>query len=59
MFAPPGLAAIAISQEQYITAAAEYLPYATVPDYKELITVVERVTGITKRIKEKPVRLYK
>lgn len=42
-----------------ITATAGYLPNATVPDYQELIKVVERVRAIAERIKEKPARLYK
>lgn len=42
-----------------ITATAGYLPNARVPDYQELIKVVERVRVITKQIKEKPARLYK
>jgi phosphonate transport system substrate-binding protein len=39
-------------------AAAGYLPNAKVPEYKQLIDAVARVRAITKRLKEKPARLY-
>ncbi|HEY9634054.1 MAG TPA: PhnD/SsuA/transferrin family substrate-binding protein [Coleofasciculaceae cyanobacterium] len=40
-------------------AAAGYIPSAKVPDYKGLIEVIEKVKPITKRINEKPARLFK
>ncbi len=41
-----------------IAAAAGYIPNDRLPDYKYLIDVVERVTPIAERIKEKPAPLY-
>lgn len=42
-----------------IIASARYIPSAKVPDYKNLIEVIEKVRLIAERIKQKPARLYK
>lgn len=41
-----------------IIDAAGYLPNSPVPDYRDLIQVVNRVRGIAERIREKPAPLY-
>jgi phosphonate transport system substrate-binding protein len=38
--------------------AAGYLPNSPVPDYRDLMQVVNRVRGIAERIREKPAPLY-
>lgn len=42
-----------------IITSARYIPSAKVPDYKNLIEVIEKVRPIAKRINQKPARLYK
>lgn len=47
-----------LSASQNAIASAGYLPNAKVPNYKQLIEAVARVRAISKRLKEKPARLY-
>jgi phosphonate transport system substrate-binding protein len=42
-----------------MAAAAGYIPNAKVPDYKNLIEVVQKVRPIAERIQQKPAPLYK
>lgn len=46
------------SASQNAIASAGYLPNAKVPNYRQLIEAVARVRAISKRLKEKPARLY-
>lgn len=47
-----------LSASQNAIASAGYLPNAKVPNYQQLIEAVARVRAISKRLEEKPARLY-